>query len=117
MGIDFSHCNARWSYGGFNSFRQRLAKEIGMNLEEMDGFRRDEKPGIPFSNFSDDIIPLLDHSDCDGVLAPDECKRVAPRLRELISKWDDDDYDKRHALELADGMDAAAVANEYLEFT
>jgi hypothetical protein len=112
MGLDFSHCDARWAYSGFMSFRRRLANEIGMDLNKMEGFDGD----IPFSNYQDVILPLLDHSDCDGELTVEECKKVAPRLRQLVSAWEDNDYDKTKALQLADGMDYAVECNEPLEF-
>lgn len=112
MGLDFSHCGATWAYSGFGRFRRKLAAEIGMDLYEMEGF----DGNIPFSNYQDDILPLLDHSDCDGELSIEECKKVAPRLRQLVSSWEDNDFDKNTALELADGMDYAVKCNEPLEF-
>lgn len=112
MGLDFSHTDARWAYSGFANFRRRLAKEIGMDLDAMEGFGGD----IKFELFKDDIIPLLDHSDCDGELTVEECKKVAPRLRELVSGWEDDDYDKQKALSLAEGMELAASQGQPLEF-
>ena len=80
----------KWSYGSFYSFRIKLASEIRMNLVDMDGFAGD----IPFSNYDDDIIPFLNHCDCEGNLSVEDCKKVAPRLRELIKNWKNDDYDK-----------------------
>ena len=112
MGLDFNHCEARWAYSGFAHFRRKLAKEIGMDLDKMEGFGGD----IPFSNYEDDILPLLDHSDCDGELTVEECKRVAPRLRQLVSTWENDDYDKIKALDLVSGMEYAVECNEPLEF-
>ncbi|MGM0968897.1 MAG: hypothetical protein ACQEWR_10020 [Bacillota bacterium] len=56
MGLDSTHCEAHWSYTDFHDFRCKLAACIGMNLDEMDGFDGD----IPFVNFTDDIIPLLE---------------------------------------------------------
>jgi hypothetical protein len=113
MGLDFSHCEARWAYSGFFRFRLRLAKEIGFN--EYEEIKTIDDPR--YSKISKDpILPLLAHSDCDGDLGPEECKKVAPRLREIVSKWPDDDYDKEQALELADGMDAAAASSEPLKF-
>lgn len=38
MGLDFTHCEARWSYSSFNNFRRKLAACIGMNLDDMQGF-------------------------------------------------------------------------------
>src|SRR5665648_1061503 len=103
MGLDFSHSNAHWSYSGFYDFRRRLAQEINVDLEMMDGFGGD----IPFDLIKDSIEPLLNHSDCGGGLTPADCARVAPMLRELVKGWADDDYDKRHALTLAEGMEEA----------
>ena len=38
MGIDFSGVDARWSYSGFMTFRERVAAGAGIELMEMDGF-------------------------------------------------------------------------------
>ncbi|WP_313469847.1 hypothetical protein [Lysinibacillus sp.] len=111
MGLNFSHCDVGWSYSGFNNFRRRLAQQIEMDLDDMVGFGGN----IPFHIYQDDIVPLLNHSDCDGELTPDECKQVAPRLRELVSGWEDD-YEKSKALDLADGMELAANRGKSLEF-
>ena len=125
-------------------FRTKLAAEAGIALQCMRGYaitalgkdRIDEleicapapkgiytpgpfigfQPVIEWESLSDDIVPLLNHSDCDGELTPDECRTVAPRLRELVAGWPDDDRDKRQALDLADGMELAATNGESLTF-
>lgn len=112
MGLDFSHCNANWSYSGFDDFRHKIANEIKMNLDEMEGFGGERK----FSDFNDDIVPLIDHLDCDGELSPDQCRKIAPRLRELVKDWSNNDYDKVAALDLAEGMELAAKKSEHLQF-
>jgi len=145
MGLDFSHCEARWGYSGFMNFRTKLAAEAGIALLCMKGFASSpigkgfdvltiagesgesgKMPGfdkyvgrqqiISWDSIKDDIKPLLDHSDCDGILTPEECTKVAPRLRELVSAWPDDDRDKIKALLLAEGMDEAVNSGENLEF-
>lgn len=144
MGLDFSHCEARWAYSGFMKFRVKLAAEAGIALHCMEGFacgpsgeffkslviagdsgERGRMPGfdkyighqsvISWDKCNDPIKPLLNHSDCNGILTPEECLTVAPRLRELISQWAEDDQDKIRALLLAEGMERAAEANENLE--
>ena len=113
MGLDFSHCEAHWGYGGFNRFRVRIINNLGIlsaNPNNWPDFLKDERL------VNDSIYPLLDHSDCDGELTVEECKIVAPRLRELIAAWNNDDYDKREALELIKGMELAIKNNENLEF-
>lgn len=112
MGLDFTHCNAHWSYSGFNTFRTKLAKEIGMDLASMEGFGGK----TPWTDFEDPILPLLDHSDCDGVLTPDECALVYLRLLELVENWDKDDWHRTEAIELAQGMKNAYEFNEDLVF-
>jgi hypothetical protein len=64
----------------------------------------------------DAIVPLLNHSDCDGELTPEECATISPRLRELAAAWPEDDYGREHALRLADDMDLAARLDCHLEF-
>lgn len=113
MGIDFSHCDAHWSYGGFHRFRIKLAAEVGIDLGSMAGFEGNK----PWNNVKDDIVPLLKHSDCDGELSIDECKIVVPRLRQLVADWEDNSYDKVHALELAKGMEDAVKAARPLVFS
>lgn len=56
-----------------------------MNLDDMEGFGGD----IPFENFTDDIIPLLNLSDSDSYLMLDVCRTVAVILRQLIHSWPD----------------------------
>jgi hypothetical protein len=112
MGLNFGNSSARWSYSGFSSFRNKLADSIGINLSHMRGFGGKEHWEIVF----DDIVPLLNHSDCEGELSPEDCKRVAPRLREIVSSWPDLDYDKTQALMLAQSMENCASTNNPLEF-
>jgi hypothetical protein len=144
MGLDFSHCDAHWAYSGFMRFREKLAFEIGVAIHCMEGFASSLSgkyydtvkvcghnedvglPGyddyislqkvIPWDKVNDDIVPLLNHSDCEGILTPEECRKVAPRLRELVAGWTSDDHDKRKALLLAKGMEEAAELNENFEF-
>lgn len=113
MGLDFSHCDASWAYSGFDRFRKRLANDIGFKEYEHINTTNDPL----YEKIKDDgLLPLLAHSDCDGELTPEECLRVAPRLREIVGNWPDTDFDKSRALELAAGMELAASENEPLKF-
>jgi hypothetical protein len=114
MGLDFVGAEARWSYGGFNRFRARLATEIGIELSRMKGFG-----GVrPWSTVRDRLKPLLNHSDCDGLITAKQCAKVAPRLREIVSKWKgiELEYDKQQALLLAEGMERCARQSVSLIF-
>lgn len=112
MGIDFSHSEAAWSYGGFNRFRNKLVATLGVGTT-FDNIC-ESKNIQPIEKF--EILPLLNHSDCDGELTPKEMKQIIPQLKDIVSNWDDNDYDKQNALELIEGMENAISNNENLEF-
>lgn len=115
MGLDFSHTDAHWAYSGFNRFREALAKHEGFNLNEMAGFCA--PPNRSWDEITTPLKPLLNHSDCEDELTPDECRQVAPRLREVIAAlWTESDYDYQHGMALAEGMECAASNGEPLEF-
>lgn len=127
MGIDIG--DAHWGYGGFMRFRKHLAREIGVNLDSMAGYagwgwqesREAQQNAISWSTVEDPIVPLLDHSDCDGDLSVEECRTIVPRLRELVDGWSEDpelneSFDKRQALLLADSMDQCGREGQRLEF-
>lgn len=120
MGLDFALEGIdmpmpRWSYSGFNHFRRSLAKHIGITLDDMQGFGGEED----WSPHRDDPLTLLlDHSDCDGELSPEECAKIAPRLRQVVQEidWGPYPYDLEHGLLLADVMEKAAKLGKPLIF-
>jgi hypothetical protein len=142
MGLGFVGAEAHWSYFGFNNFRRKLALEIGVCLDLMEyfwvpgysnssfeicknmvGMETVNKyfswlPPSPmkWKNIKDPIVDLLNHSDCDGSLTPSQCRKIAPRIRELVADWSDEDYDKRQALLLADGMENCSKSRKRLKF-
>lgn len=121
MGIGFTYKGCKvpysdrphWSYGGFSSFRERLAAGIGIDLVRMRGYGAAD--ALSWDKIADPIAPLLNHSDCEGDLSAEQCRIVSPRLRELVQDWPDD-YDKQNALLLADMMDACVLAGAKLKF-
>jgi hypothetical protein len=106
-----------WSYSGFNDFRTHLAKSIGITLDEMNGFGGH----IDWPDAKQEpLVILLHHSDCDGRLDYWECEKIAPRLREVIATWSDDDvwrgYDKVQVSKLLNAMEAMGEY-DFLEFS
>lgn len=112
MGIDFSHCDAHWSYFGFNHFRIRVANEIDIDLDSMEGFGGSGS----WDDIKDPLKYFLNHSDCDGTITAKRCGKIATRLEEVISKWGDNDYDKKQAERLIAGMRLATQRGEELIF-
>jgi len=123
MGLDFSHGDAHWAYSEFHRFRERLAEHEGFDLNAMHGFCApwrghdpETHPDRPWDEITTPLKPLLDHSDADGELTPDECKVVEPRLREIALTWPENDYDRRGALALCNAMRDCILTGESLEF-
>lgn len=119
MGIAFAERTLKhiegcgWSYSGFMEFRKKLAKEIGIDLEAMDGFVAN---GISWGTVVSPIGALLNHSDCEGALDYNDCEQIYPELLKLIDKWPDGDYDKINGKALAEAMKTCASEGHYLEF-
>jgi hypothetical protein len=108
---DDPELHARWAYSGFNEFRERLARAIGIpRLSAMEGFGGER----PWSEVEDDLVPLLHHSDCDGELDYTACAKVAPRLREIVETWHHDDIDRQNALRLCAMMDLVVEGGAHM---
>lgn len=128
MGVNFSHDGPQWDHIGFGRFRKELARHEGIDLDRMEGFKPmfvsyERWHPISWNAVDTPLKPLLDHDDHDGELTPDECRTVAPRLREVVKEmwplgyaFGTDRRTRQRALALADAMDRAAASGEPLEF-
>lgn len=65
----------------------------------------------------DPLVPLFTCNDYEGSFSPKECKAIAPRLREIVKSWGDNDYDKIQALELAHTMEQCAINEKVLVYS
>ena len=121
MGLGFIGSDAHFSYGGFHHFRRKLAKEIGINLDMMQGFSNhhgnspDLAPKTSWSEIKDSIKYFLNHSDCQGSIGPKRCKMIADRMSKLIKDWEDD-WNKDQAIKLIKGMRECHRKNKRLGF-
>lgn len=110
---------AQWSYGGFHHFRQLLAAEDRIDLDYMQGFTKDPETARPWSEVSTTLLPLLNHSDCDGELTPEECGQILPRLKEIRLTWketDADPWDVQHLDALIDVVTYCATTGVNVDF-
>jgi hypothetical protein len=67
------------SYGGYNAWRDQLAELAGFS-SALDVWNR-EAPEGPF-------VPLINFSDCEGIIGPDTSARLARDFAELQPKVD-----------------------------
>lgn len=107
--LDYNE-KASWSYSGFNMFRDRLVRTLGLARGIKDLWQNP----LPYTNHP--LYPLLMHSDCDGELSPAECARIVPVLKAAVAGWPSGDYDRVQALRLAEHMSLCVEMNRELGF-
>ena len=88
MGLDTSHNCWHGPYSSFNRFRHTLAKQIGIDLNEYRGY--DDKGEKDLETIEHDIMPLLNHSDCDGSLTVKESRRIIKGLNNILENYNED---------------------------
>lgn len=87
MGLNISPDGGSWSYSGFQQFRLALAAEEGIRLDDMLGFGGSGEWSTDGGELITPLAPLLHHSDCDGVLEPDEAAMILRRLPAILDRW------------------------------
>lgn len=95
MGLDISFASTTYeyafragSYSGFGMFRDLLAAEDDIILDEMWGFGGSTEWGEVDSA----LEPLLNHSDCDGELYNWQAEQMIPRMEEILPLWENGHY-------------------------
>jgi len=122
MGLDTTHDCWHGPYSSFNQFRHELAKQIGIDLREYMGYGGNGLKDL--QSIPHDIMPLLNHSDCDGELTPDECKKIANGLGEILNNLKIDKENeylssgsfRQHIIQFMNGCVNAAFMGEHVEF-
>jgi hypothetical protein len=121
MGLFFPQLYLYCGYLSFARFRRKLAESMGWKrYVGATMFGTDSASEL--TKFQHDpIFAFMLHSDCEGFLSAEDCAKAAPRLRELMQDWSDDEMMgdascKQWGAELADGMEELAKEGEPLEF-
>ena len=118
MGLDTSHNCWHGAYSSFNRFRYSLGHQIGINLDDYIGYNN---KGTKYLNsIQHELMPLFNHSDCDGVLTIEESKQIAVGLNKVLENFNDKieaDYDfKENIIQFRDGCLDAISKNEIIDF-
>ncbi len=123
MGLDTTHGAWHGPYSSFNNFRKDIAAQIGINLDYCHGFgfRMPHKTTIDLSKINHPITTLLRHSDCDGELSVDECRKTVTGIDQILDSLNKE-LIENHELFMIDflqfkrGCLKAIEKNEPLEF-
>ena len=97
MGLNTTHGCYDGPYSSFNDLRRWIALQIFIDLDKMEGFDEDNK-GSSWNAILHPITPLLDHSDCDGELTPDECRSIIEGAQMILHKIDPADWKEMEVL-------------------
>lgn len=118
MGLDTTHNCWHGAYSSFNRFRYSLGKQIGINLDDYIGYG--DNGTLDLNNLQHDLMPLFNHSDCDGALSVEESKKIANGLNQVLGNFNDKldmDYDfKEKVTQFRDGCLDAISKNEIVKF-
>ncbi len=118
MGLDTTHNCWHGAYSSFNRFRYSLAKQIGIDLDEYAGYG--SKDSKDLETIEHDIMPLLNHSDCDGELSVEESKRIEKGLWNILENFDSkieaDQNFKEKIIQFRSGLLDAIERNEVVIF-
>lgn len=117
MGLNTSHDAWDGPYSSFNDFRRWLAKQIGIDLSEYAGYMQGGTKDL--TTIDHPLMPLFNHSDCDGILTPDECRQISKGLKMVIdasAQSRENQYFIEAANQFRKGCIKAANAKENLEF-
>ncbi len=120
MGLDTTHNAWHGSYSSFNQWRTWLADKVGISLQKMEGFGGDIEWTEEMKE--QNYYPLLYHSDCDGDLSIEECKKIKSFLEKILDTKPNVDKDRlidwnyAHTLSFFQGCQKAIEANEPIEF-
>lgn len=114
MGLDTTHECWHGSYSSFNAWRRWLAGKAGFDLDSMLGFGGH----TDWSTVSSGLVPLLNHSDCDGEISPDDAALIAPALDEVVENATEQDepWMVERARQFSRGCKVASSLKEHIEF-
>ena len=114
MGLNCTHGCYDGPYSHFNNFRRWVALQIGLHLDSMEGFGGD----ISFDITNHPIKPLLNHSDCDGKLTPDESRSIIEGAQMILNEIDVSDWNQWEVLlkAFANGCKKAIKNDETIYF-
>ena len=111
MGIALHPGNLRMSYSGFNALRRDISNLFGVNLGTMKGFGGSAE----WNTFPEQgLVPLLNHSDCDGELSVADMKLIVPCLKPCVDKLIE--YHRSYCQTLIDDMESAISNNKKIDF-
>jgi hypothetical protein len=118
MGLNITHDCFNGPYSTFNLFRHSLGIQIGINLDEYKGYNKNGTKDL--SKIEHELMPLLNHSDCNGRLTIKESKSIVKGLNRVLENFvENDNYDvmfKEMIIKFRDGCLDAISKRKMVKF-
>jgi len=130
MGLDCSHDAFSGAYSSFSRFRKVIVTLMDGSFPPHEDKSLDPNSWYWSNQYSQETHPglfvFLCHSDCDGEISPEDCKKIADEMEALLPKIDEMGEGEGHikrdggygevARRFIKGCRKAHKANEPLEF-
>ena len=118
MGLDTTYDCWNGPYSSFNRFRYSLGHQIGINLNDYLGYGDTGTKDL--KTITNELMPLFNHSDCDGRLTVKQCKSIVIGLNSILSDFNEKieaDYDfKENIIKFRDGCLEAISDKKMVHF-
>lgn len=118
MGLNTTHGCYDGPYSTFNRFRYSLGHQIGINLSDYKGYGNDN--GKNLYDIEHELMPLFNHSDCDGELSVEESRSIVKGLDKVLKNFNEKieaDYNFKEKIKtFREGCLLAIKNNEIVEF-
>ncbi len=118
MGLTVTHNCWNEPYSSFNRFRHSLAHQIGINLDEYVGYNENGTKNL--SEIQHDLMPLFNHSDCEGKLTLKQSRMIVKGFNSVLENFNESipaDYDfKDKIIKFRDGLLLAISKKQIVYF-
>lgn len=118
MGLDTTHNCWHGAYSSFNKFRYSLGHQIGIDLNDYAGYSGAGKKDL--ASIKHGLMPLFNHSDCEGRLTVKECKSIVEGLNNVLENLNPEikhDFDfKDRIIQFRDGCLDAISKKQMVKF-
>lgn len=113
MGLDTIHDAFHGAYSSFMRFRRGLVEHsLNLDIRDFEGY----DGNIPYTQIQDaGLRRLVNQSDCDGEISPEDCKLIADYLTSVIPDLPVGDLLQR-AEQFREGCLLAYSKNEFIIF-
>lgn len=119
MGLDTTHNCWHGSYSSFKHFRNFLAERIFINLYDYIGYGNPNATK-QLDTIDHKLMPLFNHSDCDGILTVEEAKQIAEGLDQILADLteitEQDKIYREKIVQFRDGCLLAVADDEEIQF-